>query len=54
MQQHPDFGRGRLRYNGENKQKIVSIINDNYIYYKYVSISSIILNFIFVYVIYIV
>jgi len=24
MQSHPDFGRGRLRYNRENKRKIVS------------------------------
>jgi len=31
MQQHPDFGRGWPRYNKENKRKIVSIININYI-----------------------
>jgi len=24
MNSHPDFGRGRLRYNRENKRKIVS------------------------------
>jgi len=24
MHSHPDFGRGRLRYNRENKRKIVS------------------------------
>jgi len=26
MQKYPDFGRGRLRYNSENKRKIVSIL----------------------------
>jgi len=24
MRRHPDFGRGRLRYNRENKRKMVS------------------------------
>jgi len=36
MQQHPDLGRGYLRYNRKNKRKIVSIMNINYILHKYI------------------
>lgn len=48
MQQHPDFGRGRLRYNRENKRRLVSIMN---IKYKNICSINAILIFMFICVI---